>query len=515
MVNVPRVATVAGRGSFVKGENRRVSLTRRELLESAGASVAVAAVDPGGAFAQRPDGPNVLVIVIDTLRADHVGAYGGRALTPNIDALAREGLRFTRCHPEAMATVPARRSILTGRRVFPFRNWRPERHLVNTPGWASIADVDATFTSVLRRAGWWTGYVTDNPFLGFASGYEPLRSSYHEFVRIPGQLGRIRRPRAVSRRELDHWLVPELRHPGIEHRVRDFLASSGGYWENEAKSWAARVFTAAAATIATAARRRPFALVVDSYEPHEPWTPPRGYIDMYGDREYRGPEPSTARYARVTEYLKRDRREGVLGRMRDVYAAEVTMTDRWLAALLEALVAHRLERETVVVLVSDHGYLLGEHGWTGKVASMLQPTLTHVPLILVDPARRGAGATTDWFAQTHDIAPTLLELTGLRRAAPMNGLSLAPLLWGGPARASRPMAYGGYANWHYARTDRWTYVGANTGKGRRLYDVRSDPGEFNNIARQHPDVIDEFEETVREQAGGLPSYDERGRLRRR
>jgi arylsulfatase A-like enzyme len=95
-----------------------VDLTRRQLLEAAGATTIAASFDPG-LFARRPAGPNVLVLVIDTLRADYVGAYGGRAQTPAIDALAREGLRFSRCYPEAMATVPARRSILTGRRVFP------------------------------------------------------------------------------------------------------------------------------------------------------------------------------------------------------------------------------------------------------------------------------------------------------------------------------------------------------------------------------------------------------------
>jgi arylsulfatase A-like enzyme len=66
--------------------------------------------------------PNVVVLVLDTLRADYVGAYGGRALTPNIDRLARRGLRFTRVFNEAMPTIPARRSIMTGRRVFPFRH---------------------------------------------------------------------------------------------------------------------------------------------------------------------------------------------------------------------------------------------------------------------------------------------------------------------------------------------------------------------------------------------------------
>ena len=78
------------------------------------------------------------------------------------------------------------------------------------------------------------------------------------------------------------------------------------------------------------------------------------------------------------------------------------------------------------------------------------------------------------------------------------------------------MAYGGYANWHYVRTERWAYVAANTGLGRRLYDAKRDPEEHHNIARRHPNVIDELEERVREQAGGrLPSYDGRGRLRRR
>jgi arylsulfatase A-like enzyme len=494
-----------------------VALTRRELLETAGATALGAAALGPGAFAQRPDAPNVLLIVVDTLRADHVGAYGSRVQTPNIDSLAREGLRFTRCHPEAMATVPARRSILTGRRVFPFRHWEPhpERGLRDTPGWAEIADVDQTFTSALRRAGWWTGYVSDNPFLGFAEGYARFRSTFDRFVRVGGQIGTTRSPDTVSRSELDRWLVPELREDHIVRRVRNFLAASHSYWRDDSRSWAARVFTAGAAALDEAAQRRPFALVVDTYEPHEPWTPPRSYIDLYGDPDHRGPDPCMTRYARVQDYIEPKRRDALLERMRALYAAEVTMTDRWLGVLLERLRALDLERETVVALIADHGYLLGELGCTGKIASMLHPALTRVPFILVDPARRAAGQTTDWFAQTHDIGPTLLEQTGVRQPKPMNGDSMAPLLVGRRPRAKRPMAYGGYANWHYARTDRWAFVAANTGKGRRLYDLKNDPGERRNIARRHPHLIDEFEERVREQAGGrLPSYDGRGRLRR-
>ena len=84
------------------------------------------------------DRPNVVLIVVDTLRTDHV--YGDRARTPNIDALARRGLSFTRCYPEAMPTVPARRSIMTGRRAFPFTGWRPWRGMIQEPGWEPIAE---------------------------------------------------------------------------------------------------------------------------------------------------------------------------------------------------------------------------------------------------------------------------------------------------------------------------------------------------------------------------------------
>ena len=76
-------------------------------------------------------------------------------------------------------------------------------------------------------------------------------------------------------RLLHHWLVPELREPHIEKRVHNFLAASGQYWEDESHSWAARVFTAGAKALEAAAAHQPFALVADTFEPHEPWTPPR------------------------------------------------------------------------------------------------------------------------------------------------------------------------------------------------------------------------------------------------
>ena len=161
--------------------------TRRELLV-AGAAVALAApFVPLGSRAGARSSPNVLVIIVDTLRADHV--YGDRARTPNMDALISEGLSFTRAVPEAMPTAPARNSILSGRRGFPFRNWHDYRGLMNSPGWFPLRDPEKAWTTVLRRAGYYTGYVTDNPYLGFSYSYIPVRRTFDLFTRHGGQVG--------------------------------------------------------------------------------------------------------------------------------------------------------------------------------------------------------------------------------------------------------------------------------------------------------------------------------------
>ena len=479
-----------------------MAATRRQFLQASATAAAALSLDPA-AFAQASPRPNVLLLVIDTLRADHVGAYGGQAQTPNIDELARQGLRFTRFYPEAMATVPARRSILTGRRVWPFRDWRPWPDMVDTPGWQPIDDPTSTFTSALKRAGYWTAYVTDNPFLGFASPYLGFRRSFDSFVGVGGQLGgEAPRTRSATRR-LHHWLVPELREPHIEKRVHNFLAASGQYWEDESHSWAARVFTAGAKALEAAAAHQPFALVADTFEPHEPWTPPRSYIALYGDAKYRGAEPCMGRYARVSEWLSGERAGPVLDRMHHLYAAEVTMTDRWLGVLVARLRELGLEGNTVIALVADHGYLLGDYGWTGKISSMLHPPLIHVPFILVDPARRKAGQASAYLAQSHDLGPTLLAMAGVGRLRGMDGVDLSPLL-AGAKPSTRSLAYGGYSNWLYARTDRWAFVSENRGRGRRLYDLARDPGEGHNLARRHPRVIDELYGEVVRRAGGRP-----------
>jgi arylsulfatase A-like enzyme len=478
-------------------------ITRRRLIQRAGASAALAAGLPGTTRAALPpDRPNVVVIVVDTLRADH--AFGNRARTPNFDALTREGLSFTRFFPEAMPTVPARRSILSGRRTFPFRHWHPYRGLLPEPGWAPLGDVRASFTSVLRRAGYWTAYATDNTSLGFSAPWGGFRHSFDRFLRRGGQIGG--RSDGVSAAELSHWLPREIDDADNRDRIRRYLAN-GRYSHDETKSFAARVFRDGARVLEEAARHRPFALVVDTFEPHEPWTPPRRYVDMYGDPDYRGPEPSRPYYTTVSRYLHGARGRVLLDRMRALYAAEVTMTDRWMGVFLDKVHDLGLEDDTVIVLVSDHGIYVGDHGYTGKIAGRLHPELIHVPLVIVHPERKRAGGRSRYFAQTHDLAPTILAMAGVPVPRSMNGVDLSGLFAGKRPHA-RPYAYGGYTNSFFIQTERWKLFGDNRGRDFHLHDPRRDRREYRNVASSHRKTSRRLYRTVRRRAGGtLPYYD--------
>ena len=452
----------------------------------AGGSVVGSAIFGEDAFAQRPDGPNVLLVIVDSLRADAV--YEDWVRTPNIAALARQGVRFTHVFPEAMPTVPARNSILSGDRRFPFRGWYDRKGLISAPGWEPLDHVDSSLLAAFKRAGWWTSYVTDNPFLGFSKNYAPLRNSVHRFVRTGGQVGGSREIGSVPKHVLDHWLHPSNRSWRTRERVGLYLANNR-IWESSDNSYAARVFRNAIEELDIAARRRgPFALVVDTYEPHEPWTPPDRFLAPYANGGWRGPEPAMPTYGRASNWLGPSERGRVLGRMRDLYAAEVTMTDHWLGELLDRVRRHDLERETVIALVGDHGILLGEHGWTGKVQVGLYPALTRVPLILVHPDRRRAGSESDWFASTHDLAPTLLAMAGVRRPERMTGANLSRV-FRGKRLPERDYAWGGYSDSFFIRSRHWMLWGYNRPGNFKLFDLRRDPGMYHNVAGRYPGMV--------------------------
>jgi arylsulfatase A-like enzyme len=465
-------------------------LRRRDFVRAAGAGLAGAALagagcrsdegEPRGGGAAQAGPRNIVLIVIDTLRPDHLGCYGNELVrTPNIDALARESLRFTRVFPEAMPTVPARRSILTGRRVYPFRGWEPWQGLAKRAGWSPIMPGTPTLPTILRDRGYWTAYVSDNPFLTHAEVFAPFRDTLDRYVRVMGQRGVVRPADTVPRSEAVRRLPPVMRtEAGIRH-VRQYLANNGAGEVDEEQA-AARVFTESERLLGEAAGRKPFFMVVDSFDPHEYWAPLRRDLEPYADPDYRGADIADVRYT-WSDYLTRAQ----LRHLRATYAASVTAVDRWLGHFLDGLRRRGLAQDTVVALVSDHGIYLGEHRLTGKSDSYLHPELIQVPLLLRDPGGRAAGAASDYYATTTDLAPTLTSMAGAPRSRRFEGADLSPLLDGKAPAEERAFAYGGYGNFSFIRDERWALVVRNDNGWRLFYDLEEDPGERRDVAKRH------------------------------
>jgi arylsulfatase A-like enzyme len=481
-------------------------LRRRDFVRAAGAGLAGAALagagcrEPSGDRGSAQAGPrNIVLIVIDSLRPDHLGCYGNEVVrTPNVDALARESLRFTRVFPEAMPTVPARRSILTGRRVYPFRRWQPWEGLAKRAGWSPIMPGTPTLPTILRERGYWTAYVSDNPFLTHTEVFAPFRDSIDRYVRVLGQRG-VRRPAdSVPRSEAVHRLPPAMRTEAAIRQVRQYLANNGAGRVDEEQA-AARVFGASERLLAEASGRKPFFMVVDSFDPHEFWAPLRQDLDLYADPAYRGADIADVRYT-WSDYLSPPE----LRHLRATYAASVTAVDRWLGHFLAGLRRRGLERDTVVALVSDHGIYLGEHRLTGKSDSYLHPELIQVPLVLRDPDGRGAGTASDYNATTIDLAPTLTAMAGAPPSGCFEGADLSPLFDGATPAVERAFAHGGYGNFSFIRDDRWALVVRNDNGWRLLYDLRADPREHRDVAARHPKVVQDMWHRLLGEVGERP-----------
>jgi arylsulfatase A-like enzyme len=472
------------------------TLTRRHFLKVAGAGMAGAVLIGGAGCAGTPE-MNVVLIIIDSLRKDHVGAYGNSWIkTPSLDAFARESLRFTRAYPESLPTICARRAIHTGFRTFPYKDRPSEQRHAPAYGWLPIPREQATLAETLEARGYQTMLVTDTyhqfrPPMDFNRGFD---SCYW----IRGQ-------------EKDHYrpILPasdeEIRERYLLHgealKARQYLANTRDR-ETEEDWFAPRVFLRATEFLEAASKREPFFLVVDNYDPHEPWDPPEKYTSLYYPDGYDGPEPFTSIYGR-DDYLT----ERQLRRMRALYAGEVTMVDHWLGRFLDRMDELDLFENTLLILLSDHGHALGEHGYTGKPHYALWPELTDIVFMIRHPEGKGAGETSDHYASTHDVAPTILGFLGVEPVQPMEGQDLSMLLEGrGPEQ--RPHFTLGYSEFVWARDEGYAMFGRNDGEEARLYDLLADPKMDRDVAAKRPDLVRRmFDKYVIGDAGGpLPTY---------
>jgi arylsulfatase A-like enzyme len=247
----------------------------------------------------------------------------------------------------------------------------------------------------------------------------------------------------------------------------------------------------------TADRGQPFFLVVDCFDPHEPWDPPDRYVSLYD-----GPEPTVPEYSDAGWIDERE-----LERMRALYSGEVTMTDRWFGRFIDTLDSSDFAKETLLVVLSDHGVALGEHDATGKPFWALYPELTDIPFMIRHPEGTRGGETSDYYASTHDVAPTILGFLDMEPRSPMDGQDLS-VIFGGGQPSERNHFTLGYDEYVWARDDRHVLLSRNDRAQTRLYDLSADPDMNTDIADANPDVARRmFDDYVIGDAGGpLPRY---------
>ncbi|MBW2273234.1 MAG: sulfatase [Deltaproteobacteria bacterium] len=391
---------------------------------------------------------NVLFIVVDTLRWDHVGSYGyERDTTPYIDALAGAGVRFDRAYSPSPWTKPSVASMLTG--------LYPSGHSVNTMVSGLPSSVQ-TLPEILQEQGYLTWGIVSNALLG------PKKGAGFE--------------------------------QGWERYVE---AGSGGH---QVVSTERVTRKAVAALEQITADERPFLLFVHYFDPH--------YNYRSHDAGYAPRSVGRLNGNQDIEVLRRmlpELSEPELRFLRDLYDEEVRFTDAGIGRLLETLTALGLEDETLVVLTADHGEELGERGWLGHTRTLYEE-LIRVPLVVRAPGVSTAGAVVSTPVSLVSLTPTILELLGIGAGGLAFHESPITSLIRGDGGRSEALVYGevDFASFDAAKRARKKSVIGRRFKLVRdddtgfteLYDLEQDPQERENLAAARPALRDRLRELM-------------------
>lgn len=446
---------------------------------------------------------NIVVVVADTFRTAYLGVYGNEWIqTPNLDHFAEEGVRFTNAHPESLPTIPTRRTLHTGRRAFPFRDYRPVPwDNVYLPGWQPMSPDEGTIAGALVRNDYHTGFFADVPHY-FVPGMNFTRGFLQwEFIR--GQ--------AEDRYNAIAHADPALlsRYRGGENRIRAHLVNVQP--EQPEENWpAARTFRRAIQFIEQNQHNCPFYLYVDSFTPHETWEAPLHYYDLYGSREEREPIWITVPYGPID---RNPEIEASLPSIRANYAGLVTMVDTWFGKLIDTIDRLGLKENTLVIFTTDHGTNFGENPErvTGKPANALYPGTMDIPLLLRHPEGKGGGSVRDELVYLLDIPATIIATSAVEPLSEIEGQSLLPLVEetnGFQSREYLTCRYGNFIwykdrkNWFFSRADF---------DNPQLFDLEIDATCQHNIADQAADRIALAQKRILADAGGkLQLYTRKG-----
>jgi uncharacterized sulfatase len=471
-------------------EGRATLETLRQLLARGRPSPGATAPAPAPVDGHR----NVLLIVIDDLNT-RIGPWGSSVSTPNLDRLARRGVRFEHAYVQVAMCSPSRTSLFTG--------WGPER----TQVWNNI----------------------DRPRLGAAV---PLHEHFGEHGYFTASIGKV-----LHRPELFRWdwrdgaLPPPAKETSAGQSDRRPGDEAWRKVEGDDADQPDGMRARAAAELLRQPRGRPFFLAVGFVRPHTKWIAPARYFDLYDPRALTLPPQRPGDLADIPAIAVKTRPQALPGLalqgrepaglvkkaslQRDfiaAYQACVSFVDAQVGVVLDALDRADLWEDTVVALVSDNGFHLGEHGGLFRKDTLFEGAL-HVPLIVVAPGVGRPGSKVSAPVELVDLYPTIVALAGLPTVPDVDGRSLVPLL-------DDPGAPGWEAAFSYRyvqsprrgwslRTERARYTLWPDGS-EELYDHTADPRELRNLADR-----DDLATLKTRMRGRLEAYIEARRRARR
>ncbi|GAB3460593.1 sulfatase [Streptomonospora sediminis] len=370
-----------------------------------------------------------IILMLDSLNRHLLPPYADTFVdAPNFARLAHRAVTFDRFYAGSMPCMPARRELHTGRHNFLHRSWGP------------LEPFDDSMPQLLREAGVHTHLVSDHPHY-WEDGGATYHTRYSTWECFRGQEG-------------DPWkgVVADGGGTGQPHPMVRQDRINRSYMPTEAEHSQTLTVDAGLHFVDVNAAADNWLVQIELFDPHEPFFTHQAYKDRY-PHDYDGPEFDWPGYQKTTEpeeQVEHARRE---------YAALVSMCDKSLGRVLDSMDEHGLWDDTMLIVNTDHGFLLGEHGWWAKSVQPWFNELVHLPMFLWDPRTGGHDTRRGDLARTIDIAPTVLRFFGLEPTADMQGRDLAL-----PDAGSDPSALFGIHGGHVNITDgRYVYMRAGHG----------------------------------------------------